>query len=125
MKLLFGIAILGLMASWTEAEYVPILDLAVDKKDLFMSRGWGASGMPYPMFYLNRYTQTQQMQQKEMDPPKTSQSKQFTLLSGPYQGKSQPDPFDNAKITHRKTNQSRRNHTVPHLFVSYGWGPLG
>uniref|UniRef100_T1DQY1 Putative secreted protein n=1 Tax=Anopheles aquasalis TaxID=42839 RepID=T1DQY1_ANOAQ len=29
------------------------------KKDLFMSRGWGASGMPFSMFYLNHYTKAQ------------------------------------------------------------------
>ncbi|XP_065084313.1 uncharacterized protein LOC135706588 [Ochlerotatus camptorhynchus] len=29
------------------------------KKDVFMSRGWGASGMPFTMFYLNHFTKTQ------------------------------------------------------------------
>ncbi|XP_058447195.1 uncharacterized protein LOC131427750 isoform X2 [Malaya genurostris] len=29
------------------------------KKDVFMSRGWGASGMPFTMFYLNHYAKAQ------------------------------------------------------------------
>ncbi|XP_029724983.1 uncharacterized protein LOC109420831 [Aedes albopictus] len=29
------------------------------KKDVFMSRGWGASGMPFTMLYLNHYTKQQ------------------------------------------------------------------
>lgn len=29
------------------------------KKDVFMSRGWGASGMPYTMIYLNHFTKAQ------------------------------------------------------------------
>lgn len=29
------------------------------KKDVFMSRGWGASGMPFTMLYLNHFTKQQ------------------------------------------------------------------
>lgn len=47
------------------------------KKDVFMSRGWGAAGMPFNMVYLNHYTkahkayaqnlQLQQQQQREAE----------------------------------------------------------
>ncbi|XP_059619018.1 uncharacterized protein LOC132263327 [Phlebotomus argentipes] len=124
MKILFGFAVITGIVAWSDAEYVPNMDVTIAKKDLFMSRGWGASGMPYPMFYLNRYTQTQQIQHKGMNTPRISNPKQLTLISG-YLGKPDHTPFANEETTHRKTNQSRKNHTIPHLFVSYGWGPLG
>lgn len=40
------------------------------KKDVFMSRGWGASGMPFAMIYLNHFAKAQkayaQNQQQQM-----------------------------------------------------------
>lgn len=40
------------------------------KKDVFMSRGWGASGMPFSMLYLNHFAKAQkayaQNQQQQM-----------------------------------------------------------
>ncbi|XP_055593892.1 uncharacterized protein LOC129745081 isoform X3 [Uranotaenia lowii] len=57
---------------------------SVMKKDLFMSRGWGASGMPFTMFYLNHYTkaqkayaQTQKQQQKVRKQQQQSTDRRF------------------------------------------------
>uniref|UniRef100_A0A2M4AVH3 Putative secreted protein n=1 Tax=Anopheles triannulatus TaxID=58253 RepID=A0A2M4AVH3_9DIPT len=155
------------------------------KKDLFMSRGWGASGMPFSMLYLNHYTKAQrayaqsqlqqqlQMQQREIKQqnqhlqtsslptnhhvdasPTESQEELGSIHSGespvpklfPYgtrfdepvtivpeasvqaeKLRSDNDYIDNSSAIWRgpNTNASRRQYTVPQLFVSYGWGPMG
>uniref|UniRef100_A0AAG5DRI8 Uncharacterized protein n=1 Tax=Anopheles atroparvus TaxID=41427 RepID=A0AAG5DRI8_ANOAO len=155
------------------------------KKDLFMSRGWGASGMPFSMFYLNHYTkaqkayaqnqlqqqqqqqkqqlqlQLQAQQQQELQPIQQEQlQKQEVPLLDSSQNEStdpipdqpqQPNPisyaprYDSHVVavaqqlrtdtdyvdsspsvrTTSKVNTARRQYTVPQLFVSYGWGPMG
>ncbi|XP_052865570.1 uncharacterized protein LOC128271925 [Anopheles cruzii] len=165
------------------------------KKDLFMSRGWGASGMPFSMFYLNHYTkaqkafaQTQLQQQQQQQQQQLLQQQQQQQLQHEQQAqqaaslriRSQDDtpltrtqkevaaaslvesvgqplvaqqlPFpdrygetaaavhaeklrtdadyvdNNGGATVRagaKGNATRRQYTVPQLFVSYGWGPMG
>ncbi|GAB0094492.1 hypothetical protein DMENIID0001_097980 [Sergentomyia squamirostris] len=118
MKLIF-IIICFISSGWTKYN-VPHLD--IDKRDLFMSRGWGASGMPYPMFYLNRYTQTQQIQHKADSRlfPEVALISSFAEKPAEVQTKTVAQPAQ-----HRKTNQSRKPQTLPQLFISYGWGPLG
>uniref|UniRef100_A0A182JSL8 Uncharacterized protein n=1 Tax=Anopheles christyi TaxID=43041 RepID=A0A182JSL8_9DIPT len=168
------------------------------KKDLFMSRGWGASGMPFSMFYLNHYTkaqkayaqnQLQQQQQHQQQQEQLQQQQQQQLLQLQtqqheqqlkqqqhlrihqqqdertldgsqenttskdvgYQLASKTLPFDArysvdpepiavhaqqlrtdtdyvdsaSSVRTSKVNTSRRQYTVPQLFVSYGWGPMG
>uniref|UniRef100_A0A2M4BYQ5 Putative secreted protein n=1 Tax=Anopheles marajoara TaxID=58244 RepID=A0A2M4BYQ5_9DIPT len=157
------------------------------KKDLFMSRGWGASGMPFSMFYLNHYTKAQkayvqsQLQQQQMQRRQLQQQDQLqqhlpteslttkfntkastvgsqeeaavthsddfpipnqlpygtrfadpvtTVPEASVQAeklRSDNDYVDNGSaIWHgSNTNVSRRQYTVPQLFVSYGWGPMG
>lgn len=60
------------------------------KKDVFMSRGWGAAGMPFNMVYLNHYTkahkayaqnlQLQQQQQEQRQ--RQREAEQMRLRSG-------------------------------------------
>uniref|UniRef100_A0A2M4DLD3 Putative secreted protein n=1 Tax=Anopheles darlingi TaxID=43151 RepID=A0A2M4DLD3_ANODA len=151
------------------------------KKDLFMSRGWGASGMPFSMFYINHYTKAQkayaqsQLQQQHQQQLQIQQNLQTSSLTTklhaevPSQGsqeeggtirsedspvpkqfphdtrfnnpvtivpeasvqaeklRSDSDYIDNgsARCCGSNTNASRRHYTVPQLFVSYGWGPMG
>lgn len=150
------------------------------KKDLFMSRGWGASGMPYSMFYLNHYTKAQkayvqsqvQMQQQKNQLQEHLQTSSITTKSHPEAPlvgsqeeesvissdeflipkqfsqttsfnnaitivpqinvqaeklRSDSDYIDNGSAIWRgsNSNASRRQYTVPQLFVSYGWGPMG
>uniref|UniRef100_A0A182LYS1 Secreted protein n=1 Tax=Anopheles culicifacies TaxID=139723 RepID=A0A182LYS1_9DIPT len=152
------------------------------KKDLFMSRGWGAGGMPFSMFYLNHYTkahkayaqnQQQQQQQQLQQQQLVQQQEQEQSLNQqqllriqedrssagsqehttnkdtgyplapetlPFGNEYAPDPnavnaqqlrtdtdyVDSASpVRTSKVNTSRRQYTVPQLFVSYGWGPMG
>ncbi|XP_055640971.1 uncharacterized protein LOC129778225 [Toxorhynchites rutilus septentrionalis] len=43
------------------------------KKDVFMSRGWGASGMPFTMYYLNHYTKIQKAQNQQQQMQRSRQ----------------------------------------------------
>lgn len=59
------------------------------KKDVFMSRGWGAAGMPFNMVYLNHYTkahkayaQSQQLQQQQQEQLRQREAEQVRLRSG-------------------------------------------
>lgn len=144
-----------------------------------MSRGWGASGMPFSMYYLNHYSkaqkayaqsqlQQQQQQQQQEELPlqqklQRIQEEQQQLLekelnrnpipmpegppnesanpAGPYGSRYEPevvavhaqqlrtdtDYVDSSPSvrTTSKVNTARRQYTVPQLFVSYGWGPMG
>ncbi|XP_049278798.1 probable serine/threonine-protein kinase yakA [Anopheles funestus] len=167
------------------------------KKDLFMSRGWGAGGMPFSMFYLNHYTkahkayaqnqqqqQQQQLQQQQLQQQQQQQQQQqgqqqlqkqaqeqsikeqqlLRIQEDRSSGRSQEDTADKdtgyplppktlpfgtgyapepnavhaqqlrtdtdyvdgaSSVRTSKVNTPRRQYTVPQLFVSYGWGPLG
>ncbi|XP_058818998.1 uncharacterized protein LOC131681918 [Topomyia yanbarensis] len=56
------------------------------KKDVFMSRGWGASGMPFTMFYLNHYTKAQkayaQNQQQQLQKLRQQEDDENKLRPG-------------------------------------------
>lgn len=59
------------------------------KKDVFMSRGWGAAGMPFNMVYLNHYTkahkaytQNLQLQQQQQEQLRQREAEQMRLRSG-------------------------------------------
>lgn len=70
------------------------------KKDVFMSRGWGAAGMPFNMVYLNHYTkahkayaQNLQLQQQQQEQLRQREAEQIRLRSGGMirdQGLDQP-----------------------------------
>lgn len=87
----------------------------VIKKNGFISRGWGASGMP-----LSTAATSSVMEYNGVETPivtsggagghVTSQKSKFLrqLLNSNY---------------HRPG--ARDNYSIPQLFVSYGWGPMG
>lgn len=79
------------------------------KKDIFLSRGWGAGGMPFSVLYMNP----------------TYSSKQSNVYEyrtgGNHLTKSGIQMLGNQNKPKNGNNRS----TIPHLFVSYGWGPLG
>lgn len=90
-----------------------------------MSRGWGAAGMPFSMIYLKKYQRAQQK-------PKVVQHKATVRFSGEkaaavrQQTSLSRHHVDTNHIPpQRTTENSRKNYTVPQLFVSYGWGPMG
>lgn len=78
---------------------------SISKKGIFLSRGWGAGGMPFGVLYLN---------------PSYSKN----LVDEPEPPKSQQTNYNNNLGRSPKTGP-RKPHSVPQLFVSYGWGPLG
>lgn len=92
-----------------------------------MSRGWGAAGMPFSMFYLKKYQRAQQKVE-----PKVIQHKATPRFSGEIAAAAVRQAtsvsrhhVDTNHIPQRTTENSRKNYTVPQLFVSYGWGPMG
>ncbi|KAJ3659083.1 hypothetical protein Zmor_010791 [Zophobas morio] len=85
------------------------------KKDIFISRGWGAGGMPFSVLYMN---------------PTFSSSKApatvETNIRPQTASKSQRKSLPQVRTSMRQKSLSRTPHSViPQLFVSYGWGPLG
>ncbi|XP_029177462.1 uncharacterized protein LOC114945396 [Nylanderia fulva] len=90
----------------------------ITKKDVFMSRGWGAGGMPFSVLYMNprsnhavTATSTSQRQESGMT-TETSFVEHPNSRIAPRNGQS--------------TAQPRRQYwTIPQLFISYGWGPFG
>lgn len=91
-----------------------------NKKDVFMSRGWGASGMPFSMFYMNNFARLQyeqQLQQQQDEIERNRKAKFANTRSRTHTSKA------NEK---EDKEQTRQNNTYPpQLFVSYGWGPMG
>lgn len=89
----------------------------ITKKDVFVSRDWGAGGMPFSVLYMNprsnhavTATSTSQRQESGM-------TTETSFLEHP-----------NSRIAPRngQSAQPRRQYwTIPQLFISYGWGPFG
>lgn len=96
-----------------------------------MSRGWGAAGMPFSMFYLKNYARAQQKVQQKVFQHKASPrfSGEIAAAQAVRQQSSSAvhhrQHVDTNDIPQRTTETSRKNYTVPQLFVSYGWGPMG
>ncbi|XP_063701360.1 uncharacterized protein LOC134831539 isoform X2 [Culicoides brevitarsis] len=107
----------------------------VAKKDIFMSRGWGASGMPYSAYWLDKPTSVvsrhKNRQQptkpnamyasKEQDSELKSEANNFEALRSPAYG---DDASRNNKLR-KLVSPPKNKYTVPQLFISYGWGPMG
>jgi hypothetical protein len=122
----------------------------VVKKDVFTSRGWGAGGgLPSHFnFFNNRKILQQQRemlkQENQQDQTKVRQPR-FSALQGLNPGmaliadsrifeedqdeNTQPPEPPQAQISHPKVENAHYQHrnysSLPQLFVSYGWGPLG
>lgn len=78
------------------------------KKDLFVSRGWAAGGMPFSVLYMSPHSSKT---------PHLSQT--ATRVKEPAEDKNQI----RKPLKPRVFSKSRS--VIPQLFVSYGWGPLG
>ncbi|XP_011881449.1 PREDICTED: uncharacterized protein LOC105569530 [Vollenhovia emeryi] len=91
------------------------------KKDVFVSRSWGAGGMPFSVLYMNPHgprsnhaVATTSTSQRQDSSATTESSMSFAEHSriGSRNGQS--------------TVQPRKQYwTIPQLFISYGWGPFG
>ncbi|XP_014204653.1 uncharacterized protein LOC106636679 [Copidosoma floridanum] len=97
------------------------------KKDTFMSRGWGAGGMPFSVLSMkpraNNHSSSSTPTQGETSKNGESVSKNGAgdspALAPPTTGRSGLSNSSNS-------GQPRRHYSIiPQLFISYGWGPSG
>ena len=101
---------------------------AIKKKDIFTSRGWGAAGMPYSLYYISKpFSQPRPTGQ----PALAGGMPESIAPNGSYDDHSQMEGenFDALRIAEaldQKTkNEKNSKYVIPQLFVSYGWGPMG
>jgi hypothetical protein len=117
------------------------------KKDIFMSRGWGASGtsssflhywainiffisgMPFSMFYLNQYMRQQDQQKQEairqQQQLRQQELNKMKIDNGGELKASRLIDDDGEKLRADNRMHNKNYSTIPQLFVSYGWGPMG
>lgn len=89
------------------------------KKDVFVSRGWGAGGMPFSVLYMNPSYSSKA-------PSTIENSYKSMALSAPRKHQQKSMPQVRTSMHSRPKNINKIAHSViPQLFVSYGWGPLG
>ncbi|XP_070525044.1 uncharacterized protein [Cardiocondyla obscurior] len=89
----------------------------ITKKDVFISRSWGAGGMPFSVLYMNPHASRAN---HVVTTSKTSATTESLASFGEH---------SNSRIGSRNsqsTVQPRKQYwTIPQLFISYGWGPFG
>ncbi|KAK2583286.1 hypothetical protein KPH14_009291 [Odynerus spinipes] len=93
------------------------------KKDSFLSRGWGAGGMPFSVLYmtphgsrLNHATNTATGTGHQQEVGKTNENPVPPLTQPNYR----------VAVRNSAAMQSRRQYPIiPQFFISYGWGALG
>jgi len=103
-------------------ELEPIQEM---KKNIFLSRGWGAGGMPFNVLYMKPASRSPVVRAEQMVTPApltglptTSQHQQVSM-----QNALSHAPKTGNRRGGRKTR--RQYSVIPQLFVSYGWGPFG
>ncbi|XP_016838145.1 uncharacterized protein LOC107980717 [Nasonia vitripennis] len=102
----------------------------LSKKDVFMSRGWGAGGMPFSVLYMSpRANHPPPSGSSQADAGKSSgdQGRRSGSESSPSAA-AQTNNQSNYRVALRNGNlgQPRRHYSIiPQLFISYGWGPSG
>lgn len=98
-----------------------ITNKPVVKKDVFLSRSWGAGGMPFSVLYMNPHG-TRQTHQSSDASKQTNESIRKTVDT------TLPVVPQKNRVAVRNagSNQPRKQYSIiPQLFISYGWGPLG
>ncbi|RZF44516.1 hypothetical protein LSTR_LSTR002289 [Laodelphax striatellus] len=112
------------------------------KREMFVSRGWGAGGMPFNVLYMN--SKSSKLGSNAGTQPRTAailaeplRSTDITdeyPIETPYTGEPEQRTRNSPRYTGRTKNKSQsasgpsfRKHysIIPQLFVSYGWGPIG
>ncbi|XP_018349669.1 PREDICTED: uncharacterized protein LOC108752930 [Trachymyrmex septentrionalis] len=95
------------------------MPIKITKKDVFVSRNWGAGGMPFSVLYMNSRS-------NHAVATSTTQRQESGATT-----ESLP-PFvehPNSRVGSRNgqsTTQPRKQYwTIPQLFISYGWGSFG
>lgn len=90
-----------------------VSDIKSTKKGMFVSRGWGAGGMPFSALYFS--------------PPHPSKAPAIQTARKPSATTTQKPKHKNVP---QVRNSLRRKFKIvppvlPQLFVSFGWGPHG
>ncbi|XP_034934906.1 uncharacterized protein [Chelonus insularis] len=91
------------------------------KKDSFVSRNWGAGGLPFSVLYMNPHGSRSN---QPTDPTKQADTKRPMAGVEP----SVPPKNTNTRLTTRNginVQQRRQYSIIPQLFISYGWSSLG
>ncbi|XP_012254512.1 uncharacterized protein LOC105685199 [Athalia rosae] len=94
----------------------------ISKKDVFMSRGWGAGGMPFSVLYMHPHSQRSNSNTgaNEIEPARALPLESPALPSLPRNSNNR------VALRNGASGQPRRQYSIiPQLFVSYGWGPHG
>ncbi|XP_043472268.1 uncharacterized protein LOC122504960 [Leptopilina heterotoma] len=101
----------------------------IAKKDVFMSRGWGAGGLPFSVLYMNAHNS------RNNHPTNINSVDSSSLaLKSPTQMQSNAENLPavgknilqnyRVALRNKPSNQTRRQYSIiPQLFISYGWGP--
>ena len=100
----------------------------LSKKDVFMSRGWGAGGMPFSVLYMSppslRGNHNSPPGSVLGEAPKPELPNRSSELI-PVSSKNIPQNYRET-LRNGSTVQPRRQYSIiPQLFISYGWGPSG
>ncbi|KYN02468.1 PREDICTED: uncharacterized protein LOC108774216 [Cyphomyrmex costatus] len=92
------------------------MPIKITKKDVFVSRNWGAGGMPFSVLYMSprsNHAVTTSTTQRQESSVTTESLTSFA-------------EHPNSRIGSRNgqsTIQPRKQYwTIPQLFISYGWG---
>lgn len=92
-----------------------VMSTPVIKKNGFISRGWGAAGMP-----LSTAPTSSVIEYNGVERPIT------TSGGGGGLATSQKSKFLRQLLNSNYHRPGERdNYSIPQLFVSYGWGPMG
>lgn len=95
-------------------------DRIITKKDIFTSRGWGAAGMPYSLYYVGKPLQARSGAQQTMGSNYFNEEQD--IENGNFEALRSEEASNDEKVN--KSNKNSK-YVIPQLFVSYGWGPMG
>lgn len=92
------------------------------RRDIFMSRGWGAGGMPFNVLYTQMPKITRATPMKPLAPiTPLAVTDEGTYVAEPQALRS----LRQEPLPYRFSPARRQYSVIPQLFVSYGWGPIG
>lgn len=95
-----------------------ILSERTVKKDVFISRGWGAGGMPFSVLYMSPHSSKAPMEQNYRPAPAPRPKEH-------HRPKSLPMVSVRNSMGGLRSGGRKSYSIIPQLFVSYGWGPAG
>ncbi|XP_037903230.1 uncharacterized protein LOC119646722 isoform X2 [Hermetia illucens] len=123
MKYIAFVSVCYLVAVTTSILAIPI-DQQSDihhrnVRDLFVTTGWGGAGLPYSTFYITG------KQLKEIRSETNSENKKRNVDHNPEIISLVECLECDGKMTATQEKKKNERRTVPQLFSSSGWGPLG